>query len=237
MDVLVRQALKQMLVKIADMQQWESNVIGTFKKSLRHYDSDSVYTEAVNFFDQAATDELLSAITELEEFDINTSYRFKSEQSFQFKWNKESNTGRPLKKVANDLVGIRLIINVEKLPMEKLIQIMKELEDKVQIINFYENPKSEDDGYRGVHFYLQKTTKTFPVEIQVWDYKAALLNFYAHEVIYKNIEAGINERQYALAVQQALAAFPQKPENIDLSFVDYVFEVLYKHMKGEEDDE
>ena len=50
------------------------------------------------------------------------------------------------------------------------------------IINFYENPKSEDNGYRGIHFYLQKSTKTFPVEIQVWDYKAAL------EVLYKHMK-------------------------------------------------
>ena len=236
MDRLIEEALGGILVKATEMQNWQSEELGTFKKSLRHYQAETVYTEALNFFEQDATYELLSAVSALEEHEIYTSYRLKSEQSFLNKWRKESNAQRPLKKVANDILGVRLIINEEKLPIEQVIVMLEKSEYEILTVNFYDSPKSNDDGYRGVHFYLQENTRTFPIEIQVWDYKAALLNFYAHEVIYKNKETGKAERDYALAVQQVLQAFPQKPENMDLSFVDYIFEVLYKHMKGGEED-
>lgn len=236
MDKLIREALNEILMKAAEIQKWQSQVLGTFKKSLRHYEAETVYTEALNFFDQDAVFELLSAVSILEEHGIYTSYRLKSEQSFLNKWRKESNAQRPLKKVANDLLGIRLIIKEERFPIQRVIEMMEESKSEILIVNFYDSPKSQDDGYRGVHFYLQENTSTFPIEIQVWDYKAALLNFYAHEVIYKSKETGEAERNYALAVQKALQAFPQKPENIDLSFVDYIFDVLYKHMRGEEED-
>ena len=232
----MQRAIENILMNAAKVQEWQSDRLGTFKKSIRHYDTEYMYTEALSFLDQDTVDGLLSAVSKLEDYGISTSYRFKSEQSFLYKLRKESNAERPLKKVANDLLGIRLIVNEEEFSIDQIIRIFEDTGYKIITVNFYDHPKPEDDGYRGIHFYIQENTKTFPIEIQVWDYKSALLNFYAHEVIYKKESTGNAEREYALAVRKALEAFPRKPESVDLSFVDYIFDVLYKHMKGEDED-
>ena len=58
--------------------------------------------------------------------------------------------------------------------------------------------KAEDDGYRGVHVYYQKSNKHYPIEIQFNTLFDRQLNNWLHEYLYKKdyqIEVGQILRQ------------------------------------------
>lgn len=146
---------------------------------------DKVYEKVLDYI------ELNDAIYDLDDFietieDINISFRTKTEYSLRKKWDKNLGENRPIKKVFNDIIGIRIIIKED---IDNIIDNIKEIcirkNYKFELVDLKNNTKSKDDGYRGIHIYIENNPKSFKVEIQIWDKFDSMLNFYTHQNIYK----------------------------------------------------
>lgn len=204
-----------------------------FKKTIDKVEFDVVYDEVLNFIETCGEviDELEKCI-EFEQVEgTDISYRIKTEESMLLKWNKNIEAKRPLKKVCNDVIGIRIIT---KLNSRDLCNITLDgLEEyNIKEVNFYSNPKTDDDGYRGIHLYINNNPRGFPVEVQIWTQEDAILNFYTHEVIYKRMELQ-QGRGYARKLRVWLDNVPEVPTEVEVSLVKYLYEFLYLHLGGE----
>nr|WP_281426075.1 hypothetical protein [Crassaminicella profunda] len=158
----------------------------------------------------------------------------KAERSLYGKWIKNIDKKRPLRKVCNDIIGIRVITNLNKDEIAKSVcELCSNIEyTKLEMINFYDTPKNPDDGYRGIHVYFKENPKAFPIEIQFWTRIDALLNFYTHEVIYKR---GLSKEaiNHSLSLREWFYKLPLKPNEIEMSFIDYLFEIVFPRVGGE----
>ena len=105
-------------------------------------------------------------------------------------------------------------------------------ENKIDIINLYDKPKSVDDGYRGIHLNYRQNPKCFPLEIQFWTQKDALLHFYTHEIIYKN-QPNAEAISYSLMLRSILDNLPVSVESVPISFETYLYKVLHANRGGE----
>ncbi|WP_461207290.1 hypothetical protein [Clostridium sp. DL1XJH146] len=47
------------------------------------------------------------------------------------------------------------------------------------------NGKVNDDGYRGIHLYYQKTNRHYPIEIQINTKNERIMNDWLHIYVYK----------------------------------------------------
>jgi len=211
----------------------------SLKNTIDKFNFDDVYDEILNYID--SIEDLL------EEFDkfiysYNFSekthkteilYRIKAEDSLLGKWNKNIDKKRPLRKVCNDIIGIRVITNLSREDMiNSIFQLCNGNKyNKLEIINFYENPKKPDDGYRGVHVYFKENSKSFPIEIQFWTRIDALLNFYTHEVIYKT-NSSKELAEYSLLLRKWLYDLPSISSEIKMTFIDYLYEIVFPSIGG-----
>lgn len=109
-----------------------------------------------------------------------------------------------------------------KLEVEKISEIAKIDNYKIETVNFYDRPKK--DGYRGIHLYFKNNKKCYPVEIQFWTRKDWFLQRYTHEVIYKQSfdEDALN---YSNNLRNWVDNIPVSPKEVD-SFIDYYYEVI-----------
>lgn len=96
----------------------------------------------------------------------------------------------------------------------------------------YEKTKAVDDGYRAIHLYFRNQPSCFPLEIQFWTFKDAILHFYTHEVIYK-VKTEEESAEYSRALRAILDDLPSKPENVELSFETYLYKILHANRGGE----
>lgn len=201
----------------------------SWKKSLHHNDFENVYSSVLDYF--AACDDFLRRLSEFAAASDNgfdLSYRCKTEQSLRLKWDRNLDAGRPLRKVCNDIIGIRLVLDC---PPSLLHDVSIAIDGyKTECINFYSTPKAQDDGYRGIHLYIYGTS--FPVELQIWTRQDAVLHFYSHEAIYKldNSNAG---KSYSLALRNWMNEIPAPPESIRENFLEYLYSFIYQNMGGE----
>lgn len=188
---------------------------------------DEVYEKVLDYI------ELNDAIYDLDDFihsieDINISFRTKSEDSLRKKWCKNLGENRPIKKVFNDIIGIRIIT---KQDVDNIIKNIKDIctnkNYKFELVDLKNNTKSKDDGYRGIHIYIENNSKSFKVEIQTWDKFDSILNFYTHQHIYKankGLEYALNLRTW----------FDNIPTLEIYDFRDYICDLYdnpYKYMK------
>lgn len=72
----------------------------------------------------------------------------------------------------------------------------------------------------------------FPVELQFWTFRDAILHFYIHEVIYKT-ESRDESIEYSRALRAVIDDLPNKPENLELSFETYLYKILHANQGGE----
>jgi hypothetical protein len=77
-----------------------------------------------------------------------------------------------------------------------------------------------------VHIYFWSNHKAFPLEIQFWTRTDALLSFYTHEMVYKQTH-NPDHMRYALDLRKWLYNAPHEPNGIELSFIDYLYEIVY----------
>jgi ppGpp synthetase/RelA/SpoT-type nucleotidyltranferase len=207
----------------------------TMRKSIENFKVDEIYDEVLNFVYES--DEKILELSEylniIESKSINVFSRIKSEQSFRQKWEKNLGKGKQLREVCNDIVGIRIIADLNREEIKENIEfIIQNLEYNISIVDFYENPKRKDDGYRGVHIYFKENPKCFPIEIQIWNQEDALLNFYTHDIIYKRLRDA-DMTGYSYELRNWIDDIPKAPEGVEVEFIKYLYKFVYADQGGE----
>lgn len=150
----------------------------------------------------------------------NVSSRTKTKESIKKKWDKNLGKKRAIKKVLNDIVGIRIVTDKNVDNIKEYIKTIADNEHyKIATIDFRENPKSVDDGYRGIHIYFMTNPKSFRIEIQIWSRIDAILNFYTHQNIYKSN----GNELYALELRKWIDLLPKKQ---GFDFESYIWEII-----------
>lgn len=160
---------------------YESKLGKSLKNTLRKFDKQEIINELLDIKEFYESSELLKS--------VQFSYRVKSVQSCILKYNKYyPNT--EVNKCYNDILGIRIIVSDYD---EILINNM----DVFRVADM-RNGKVNDDGYRGVHLYYQKSNRHYPIEIQVNSKDDRKFNDWLHIHLYKhtkNNEIGILLRE------------------------------------------
>lgn len=208
----------------------------SMKKTIRNFEADDIYDEILDFIVEKDDDiiALSDYLKEIENDIINVSLRIKSEQSFNQKWQKNIDKNKQLREVCNDVIGIRIIADMNR---EDIVDDVKEIlvhnnQYKIDMVNMYEKSKSIDDGYRGIHIYFRNNPKCFPIEIQIWNQEDALLNFYTHDIIYKKSNDR-NSSYYSYELRKWLDSMPEIPANIEVDFIKYLYKFVYAEQGGE----
>lgn len=182
---------------------------------------DEVYDKVLDYIcDNDAISELDILINNLD--NKNIIPRTKTEKSLYEKWNKNIGKSRAIKKVFNDIIGIRIVTddNIDKV-INNFDEIIEKKDYKFIKVDFRIKPKKPDDGYRGVHLYADTNSKGFRVEIQVWDTIDAILNFYTHQNIYK-VNGDIS---YSAELREWLTKVPKFE---GYNFEKYLWSILRK---------
>lgn len=154
--------------ELLDKLSFESKLGKSLKNTLRKFEKDDLFNEIIDLKEFYESTDLLKG--------VNFAYRVKSIQSCLLKYNKyyphiEAN------KCFNDILGIRIIINNYNEVLEQDLNVFKAA-DMI-------NGKANDDGYRGLHLYYQKTNKHYPIEIQINTKHDRIMNDWLHVHLYK----------------------------------------------------
>lgn len=150
---------------------YESKLGKSLKNTLRKFDKQEIINELLDIKEFYESTKLLK--------NVQFSYRVKSIQSCILKYNKYyPNT--EVNKCYNDLLGIRIIVADYH---EILINDM----DIFRVADM-RNGKVNDDGYRGIHLYYQKSNRHYPIEIQVNSKDDRKFNDWLHIHLYKHIK-------------------------------------------------
>ena len=185
---------------------------------------DTVLEKILDYISNKDIEKLDSMIKTMD----NISCRTKTITSIKNKWNKNLGKKRPINKVFNDIVGIRIITENN---IDNIIGYITEIADnknyKIEKIDFREKSKANDDGYRGIHIYFMNNPKSFRIEIQIWSKVDAILNFYTHQNIYK-VNGDIS---YALSLRKWIDELPQ---NEGFKFENYIWEIINNPSKYRE---
>ena len=139
------------------------------KKNLHYFDRESLFEElklVSNWYDEL---EILH--------DLALDYRIKSIQSAVMKYHRYY-PDHQARKVFDDLLGFRSLCN----DYGEILQLD-------QLKNFriadMSHGKANDDGYRGVHAYYQRSGNHYPIEIQYNTYYDRQFNNWLHKYTYK----------------------------------------------------
>lgn len=199
------------------------------KKTLRYFNFEEVYDYSLEFFENSDENlkNLINYLNDNLTSKARFTYRLKTRDSMKKKWKKYTLFGKKFYKGCNDLLGIRFIVDASEEELIEMIQIFKS-DQNCEIINFYEKNKIKDDGYRGIHLYFRYNRNSFPIEIQFWTRKDALLHFYTHEVIYKSDPENEDFWEYSGKLRQWLDIIPVPPQGIEIDYINYLYDILNK---------
>lgn len=228
---------KRLLELINSINKYNINSkFPSMKKTIRNFNPDDIYDEILDFIVEKDNDIIILSeyLKDIENENINVSLRIKSEQSFNQKWNKNLDRSKQLREVCNDIIGIRIIADMDRKEIIKNVEEIKESNDqyKIDIVNMYEKSKSIDDGYRAIHIYFRNNPKCFPIEIQICNQQDALLNFYTHDIIYKKSNNDLLS-YYSFELRKWLDCMPQIPEGVEVDFIKYLYKFVYSEQGGE----
>lgn len=176
---------------------------------------EEVFNKILKYISNKDIEKLDNIVTRIE----NISSRTKTKASIKKKWDKNLAKKRPIKKVFNDIVGIRIVTNNIDSIIKDIKQIAEINNYIIEIIDFNNNPKSIDDGYRGTHIYFKTNPKSFRIEVQIWSIIDAIINFYTHQYIYKNN----GNYTYSLHLREWIENIPI---NDKFNFINYIWEVI-----------
>lgn len=220
--------LKKLIQDLQNSFSFNENFPNVNKKTLRYYDFEDVYLNALEFFENIDTslNILLEYLNNNLSKDIEYTYRFKTKSSLKAKWEKNLQFGKKFYKACNDLLGIRFIMNCSERELLEKIKIFYD-DKNCKIIDFYEKNKTKDDGYRGVHIYFRFNKNSFPIEFQFWTRKDALLHFYTHEVIYKSKDKE-KYLEYSNKLRKWFDDIPETPKGIEIDYINYLYSILNK---------
>ena len=199
-----------------------------FGRKIEGQNFEAVFDAALDFVTECSSDliALQEFIQNNEKSDV--SYRIKTEDSLRRKWDKNLGSNRPLKKVCDDIIGIRIISALKPSELKTLTLDGYEAYN-IKYVNYYTSPKTVDDGYRGIHLYVRQGS--FPIEIQIWSQQDAVLHFYSHEEIYKKLDSEIG-RDYSLRLRHWMESVPDAPEEIQQNFIEYMYQFVYSNLGG-----
>ena len=177
------QVLKEngLSLAILDELSFESQLGISLKKNLHYFEKEPLLEELIYMSKWLDKQDILD--------DISLDYRIKSRDSILLKYNRYY-PDHQARKVFNDILGFRAFCT-------SYDEILK-FDPKQFRIADMSMGKAEDDGYRGVHVYYQKSNKHYPIEIQFNTLFDRQLNNWLHEYLYKKhyqIEAGQILRQ------------------------------------------
>lgn len=162
--------------------EYKSGLEKSLKNTLHRFDKDELYMELLD---------MIAYYTSLPEDFIPYDSRVKSIQSCDIKYLKYyPNT--PVEKAFNDILGIRITVSSYSV-FDAL-----EIPNDVARIADMRNGKANDDGYRGIHLYYQKSHFHYPIEIQFVTEKDKFFNMMLHDYLYKYVSdstIGIELRQ------------------------------------------
>ena len=177
------QVLKEngLSLAILDELSFESQLGISLKKNLHYFEKEPLLEELIYMSKWLDKQDILD--------DISLDYRIKSRDSILLKYNRYY-PDHQARKVFNDILGFRAFCT-------SYDEILK-FDPKQFRIADMSMGKAEDDGYRGVHVYYQKSNKHYPIEIQFNTLFDRQLNKWLHEYLYKKdyqIEVGQILRQ------------------------------------------
>lgn len=220
---------------LLDLTDYKVEGLPSLRKTIDSFSPTSVYSEVLDYYLEKNFE-----INNIEEFikinqnsGIDISYRLKTEHSLIKKWNKNLGKAKQLREVCNDVIGVRFIIDGTADEIRAGILNAKEKVDyTIDIIDMYDRTKAVDDGYRAIHLYFRNQPGCFPLEIQFWTFRDAILHFYTHEVIYKK-KPEEESLEYSRDLRAILDAWPSKPDSVELSFETYLYKILNANRGGE----
>lgn len=128
-----------------------------------------------------------------------------------------------LRKQFNDILGLRFVI---KKGPESPFDIAGLFEQNKKVSFDCKIHSHHNDGYKGVHLYIKKNSRVFPIEIQIWTRQDALLNRYLRDNVYTKSLSG-SAVLYARSLREWLDEVPELPENEMQSYIDYLYEKAF----------
>lgn len=167
--------------ELLEKLSYESKLGKSLKNTLRKFNKEDIIDELLDIKEFYESTELLRA--------VKFSYRVKSLQSCILKYNKYY-PSTEVNKCYNDLLGIRVIIEDYNELLTRDLDIFRVADMR--------NGKVNDDGYRGIHLYYQKSNRHYPIEIQVNSKEDRRFNDWLHIHLYKytkNNEIGVMLRK------------------------------------------
>lgn len=220
----VNKILSNLIEKIQRHNIFDDN-FPSLRKTIENFDVKEIFHKMLDFYEIINESDINNIIEDFDSSEMNVSYRLKSLESLKIKWDKNKGKSKQLREVCNDSLAFRIIVDIEK---ERVLDIIKKVykyKKGFEIVDFYQDHKSKDDGYRGIHLYFRLNPKSFPIEIQFWNRKDAILNYYTHEIIYKS-DNKEDYDEYSYKLRKWLDKLPDAPKNIDKEFIDFWYEMF-----------
>lgn len=154
------------------------------KKNLHYFDKEALFGELDNVCCWYDNNKLLHNVT--------IDYRIKSLQSAILKYERYY-PDHQCRKVFDDLLGFRSLCD----NYDDILELNGCSSIRTADMS---SGKANDDGYRGVHIYFQKSGSHYPVEIQYNTYYDRQFNNWLHKYLYKkdyqNTVGCIMRKQY-----------------------------------------
>mgnify|MGYP002552348924 FL=1 len=155
-------------VDTLDALSFESHLGIPLRKDLHYFNKDALIDELSKLTEWLDEQEIL--------LDIALDYRVKSVDSILLKYNRYY-PDHQTRKVFNDILGFRAFCDSYE-------PILEGESAQFRIADMTKG-KAEDDGYRGVHVYYQKSGRHYPIEIQFNTLFDRQLNNWLHDYLYK----------------------------------------------------
>ncbi|MDN5343888.1 MULTISPECIES: hypothetical protein [Oceanotoga] len=220
----VNKVLSNLIENIQKHNIFDDN-FSSLRKTIENFEVKEIFDNMLSFYEIINDYDINSIIEDFDSDEMNLSYRLKSLESFKIKWNKNIGKSKQLREVSNDSLAFRFIVDIEKERVLEIIEKVYKYNKGFEVVDFYKDHKSKDDGYRGIHLYFRLNPKTFPIEIQFWNRKDAILNYYTHEIIYKSYNKEDYD-EYSYKLRKWLDKLPEAPKNIDKEFIDFWYEMF-----------
>ncbi|MDO0371527.1 hypothetical protein KLN81_18280 [Clostridioides difficile] len=154
---------------ILDKLSYESKLGKSLKNTLRKFNKDDIFKEIRNISRYLNSRKI--------DFKFPVSYRIKSYHSCLIKYDKYYPSFE-LNKCFNDLLGIRIIV-------DSYYELFEQDLSSFRLADM-RTGKANDDGYRGVHLYYQKSNFHYPIELQVNTKIDRQINDLLHIYVYKH---------------------------------------------------
>lgn len=169
------------LLELLPSLSYESKLNKNLKNTLRKFDKELLILELNNClkFYYSTSSNLLQY-----------KFRIKSLQSILLKYDKYY-PSTEVKACFNDILGFRVLVD----SLDEVFDYLNQL-DNIRIVDL-RNGKKNDDGYRAIHLYYQKSNYHYPIEVQIWNKKDYEFHNWMHKYSYKylNNSEGVRLRK------------------------------------------